>query len=115
MSSYWKKLKKLFSKKEPERDNIPKNWVPELIKKETTETQEDGTVKIIHEIKKPKRYWARPIKRVICMILIIANFIMLGTCFFTQGGIMAPFFFFNTVFLSDYFWKSRSQPLENYG
>jgi len=39
---------------------------------------------------------------------------MLVTCFFVEGGIMSPFFFFNTVFLADYFWKSRPMPLEEY-
>jgi len=99
---------------EPDEQEIPKNWVPELIKKEKTELQEDGSVKVIYEIKKPKRYIARRIKRFICFILIIANFIMLITCFFVEGGVMSPFFLFNTIFLADYFWKSRPQPLEEY-
>lgn len=114
----WKKklslIKQRFIRKPDEGENIPSNWVPELIKKETTEIQEDGTVKVIYETKKDKRYIARRIKRFICFILIVVNFIMLITCFFVEGGIMSPFFFFNTVFLADYFYQSRPQPLEQY-
>lgn len=114
LDSWLKKFKDRFRKKEPEGENIPKNWVPELQQKEKTEIQEDGTVKVIYEEKKDKRYLTRRIKRLITMILIIANFIMLVTCFFVQGGIMAPFFGGNTIFLSDYFWKTRPMPLEEY-
>lgn len=114
----WKKklilIKQRFSKKPKEGEPIPANWVPELIKKEKTEVQEDGTVKVIYEVKRTKRYLARRIKRIICFILIIANFIMLVTCFFVEGGVMSPFFLFNTVFLADYFYQSRPQPLEQY-
>jgi len=114
----WKKklilIKQRFSKKPDEGQSIPENWLDKLTLKEETETQEDGTVKIIYEQKKTKRYLARRIKRIICFILIVANFIMLVTCFFVGGGIMSPFFLFNTVFLADYFWQSRSQPLEQY-
>ena len=114
LDSWLKKLKDRFGKKEPEGDNIPQNWLPELQLKQKTEVQEDGTVKVIYEQKKDKRYIARRIKRFITMFLIVANFIMLVTCFFVQGGIMAPFFGGNMVFLSDYFWKTRPMPLEEY-
>ena len=114
LDSWLKKLKKRVSRKPDEGEPIPENWVPELIKKETTEIQEDGTVKVIYEPKRTKRYIARRIKRFICFVLIVVNFIMLVTCFFVEGGIMSPFFLFNTVFLADYFWKSRPQPLEEY-
>jgi len=107
-------LKDRFDKKEPEGENIPKNWLPELIKKQKTEIQEDGTIKVIYEQKRNKRYIARRIKRFITMLLVIANFIMLVTCFFVQGGIMAPFFGGNLVFLADYFWKTRPMPSEEY-
>ena len=114
----WKKklkqIKQRFSKKPEEGESIPLNWVPELIKKEGTEVMPDGTLKVVYEEKKTKRYIARRIKRILCFLLIIVNFIMLVTCFFVEGGIMSPFFFFNTVFLADYFWQSRSQPLERY-
>lgn len=114
LDSWLKKLKDRFLKKEPEGENIPKNWLPELIKKQKTELQEDGTVKVIYEPKRNKRYIARQIKRFITMLLVIANFIMLVTCFFVQGGIMAPFFGGNLVFLADYFWKTRPMPSEEY-
>ena len=107
-------IKQRFSKKPDEGQSIPANWVPELIKKETTDIQEDGTVKVVYEVKKTKWFIARRVKRFICFILIVVNFIMLVTCFFVKGGIMSPFFFFNTVFLADYFWQSRPQPLEEY-
>jgi len=107
-------LKKRFSKKPEEGEPIPDNWGPDLIKTHGAELDSDGTLRVVYEEKKTKRYIARRVKRIICMILIIANFIMLVTCFFVGGGIMSPFFFFNTVFLSDYFWKSRPQPLERY-
>lgn len=114
----WKKklvlIKQRFSRKPDEGETIPQNWIPELLKKEKTEIQEDGTVKVIYEQKKTKRYIARRIKRFICFLLIIVNFVMLVTCFFVGGGIMSPFFLFNTVFLADYFYQSRSQPLERY-
>ncbi len=114
LDSWLKKLKDRFNKKEPEGENIPENWVPELLQKQTTEIQEDGTVKVIYEEKKDKRYIARRIKRFVTMILILANFIMLVTCFFVQGGIMAPFFGGNVVFLSDYFWKTRPMTEDRY-
>lgn len=114
LDSWLKKIKDRIGGKEPDGEQIPENWVPELIKKETTEVLEDGTVKVIYESKRTKKYIARRIKRLISFILIIANFIMLVTCFFVEGGIMSPFFFFNTVFLADYYWKSRPQPLEQY-
>ena len=114
LDSWRKKLKQRLNRNKPEGEPIPENWVPELIKKETTEVQEDGTVKVIYEPKRTKRYIARRIKRIICFILIIANFIMLVTCFFVEGGLMSPFFLFNTVFLADYFYQSRPQPLEQY-
>jgi len=110
----WKKLKNRFRRKPEEGQPIPENWLDELALKETTEVQEDGTVKVIYEAKKTRRFWARRIKRFISFILVIANFIMLVTCFFVEGGIMSPFFFFNTIFLADYFWKSRPMPLEEY-
>jgi len=110
----WKKLKDRFRKKTEEGQSIPENWLDELALKETTEVQENGTVKVIYEAKKTRRYLARRIKRFISFILIIANFILLVTCFFVEGGIMSPFFFFNTVFLADYFWQSRPETLEEY-
>lgn len=112
LDSWKKRLTDRFRKKEKEGELIPKNWVSELTQKETTEVQEDGTIKVLYEEKKTNRYIARRIKRFISFVLIIANFIMLVTCFFVEGGIMSPFFFFNTVFLSDYFWKTRPMPLE---
>ena len=107
-----KKLKDRFRKKEPEGTEIPKNWAPELIQRETAEEQEDGTIKVLYEEKKTKRYIARRIKRFVTFILVIINFVMLVTCFFVEGGIMSPFFFFNTIFLADYYWKTRPMPLE---
>lgn len=105
----------MLKKKNPdEGEVIPANWLDELRQRETTETQEDGTVKVIYEQKKTKRFLARRIKRVLIFIYLVFNFIMLVTCFFTQGGIMAPFFGGNVVFLADYFWKTRPQPLEQY-
>lgn len=114
LDSWLKKIKDRIRKKEPESQEIPSNWVPELIKKKSTEMQEDGTVKVIYEEKGANRYIARRIKRFICMILILVNFIMLVTCFFVEGGIMSPFFLFNTIFLMDYFWKTRPISLEEY-
>lgn len=114
LDSWKKKLKDRFSKKEPKGELIPENWMPELTQKETTELQEDGTIKVLYEEKKTKRYITRRIKRCVTFILIIINFVMLVTCFFVEGGIMSPFFFFNTVFLSDYFWKTRPMPLEEW-
>jgi len=99
---------------EEEGEIVPENWLDELKQRETTETLEDGTVKVIYEPKKTKRFLSRRIKRFIVFMLVVLNFIMLVTCFFTQGGIMAPFFLGNTVFLADYFWKTRPQPLEQY-
>ncbi len=115
LDSWKKKLKLMLKKKNPEEGEvIPKNWLEELKQRETTETLEDGTVKVIYEPKKTKRFLARRIKRFIVFILIAVNFIMLGTCFFTQEGVMAPFFGGNVAFLADYFWKTRPQPLEQY-
>lgn len=111
--SWIKKLKGRFSKKEVEGEQIPENWVPSLLQKEETKVLEDGTVKVVYEEKKDKRYISRRIKRFVTMLLIIANFIMLVTCFFVQGGIMAPFFGGNVIFLADYFWKTRPM-LEEY-
>jgi len=114
LDSWRKKLKDRFRKKEPEGENIPESWAKELIEKKDTEVQENGTVKVIYEEKRNKRYISRRIKRLLTMLLVIANFIMLVTCFFVQGGIMAPFFGGNVIFLADYFWKTRPQPLEKY-
>lgn len=114
LDSLRKKFKDRFGKQEPKGENIPENWIPELLIKETTEIQEDGTVKVIYEEKKDKRYITRRIKRFITMILVMTNFIMLVTCFFVQGGIMAPFFGGNTIFLADYLWRTRPVPLEAY-
>lgn len=114
LDSWRKKIEKKLRKKPEEGMPIPENWAEELEKQETTSRDEDGTIRVIYEPKKTKRYIARRIKRFICFSLIIANFIMLVTCFFVQGGIMAPFFFLNTVFLADYFWQSRPNPLEQF-
>jgi len=114
LDSWKKKLKDKFRKKGPEGELIPENWVGELTRKETTEVQDDGTIKVFYEEKKTKRYITRRVKRFVTFILIIINFVMLVTCFFVEGGIMSPFFFFNTVFLSDYFWKTRPMPLEEW-
>ncbi len=115
LDSWKKKLEQRLRKKPTEEGElIPENWVGELEKSETTVKEEDGTVRVIYEPKRSKRYIARRIKRFICAILIVANFIMLVTCFFVEGGIMSPFFFFNTVFLADYFWQTRPQSLEQY-
>ena len=114
LDSWLKKLKKRFSRKPDEGEPIPENWVPELIKKQGAEVMPDGTLKVVYEEKKTKWFIARRVKRFICFVLIVVNFIMLVTCFFVEGGIMSPFFLFNTVFLADYFWKSRPQPLEEY-
>ena len=112
LDSWKKKLKAKFAKKEAEGEFIAENWVPELMQKEVTEVQEDGTIKVLYEEKKTKRYIARRIKRFVTFILVVINFIMLVTCFFVEGGIMSPFFFFNTIFLADYYWKTRPMPLE---
>ena len=114
LDSLRKKLKDRFGKQEPKGETIPENWVPERLVKETTEVQEDGTIKVIYEEKKDKRYITRRIKRFITMILVVVNFIMLVTCFFVQGGIMAPFFGGNMIFLADYFWRTRPMPMEAY-
>ena len=112
LDSWKKRLTDRFGKKEPKGELVPENWASELMQKETTEVQEDGTIKVLYEEKKTKRYITRRIKRFVTFILILINFVMLVTCFFVEGGIMSPFFFFNTVFLSDYFWKTRPIPLE---
>ena len=114
LNSLLKNLRNRIRKKEPEGDPIPENWIPELILKEETEVLEDGTVKVIYEEKRNKRYISRRIKRLVTVILILANFVMLITCFFVEGGVMVPFFGGNTIFLSDYFWKTRPMPLEEY-
>ena len=114
LDSWLKKLRNWVSKKPVEGEPIPENWVPDLIKKHGAELDEDGTLRVIYEEKKTKRYIARRVKRIICFLLIIINFVMLVTCFFVEGGIMSPFFLFNTVFLADYFYMSRPQPLEKY-
>lgn len=106
--------KKLNRKKTEEGEPIPENWGPELVKTHGAVLDEDGTLRVIYEEKKNKRYFARRIKRFICFILIVVNFIMLVTCFFVEGGIMSPFFFLNTAFLADYFWRSKAQPLEEW-
>ena len=112
LDSWKKKLKDRLGKNEAKGELVPENWVPELMQKETTEVQEDGTIKVLYEEKKTKRYIARRIKRFVTFILIVINFVMLVTCFFVEGGIMSPFFLFNTVFLADYYWKTRPMPLE---
>lgn len=114
LDGWLKNIRKRFRKKPVEGEPIPENWVPDLIKTHGAELKEDGTLRVIYEEKKTKRYIARRVKRFICFILIVVNFIMLVTCFFVEGGIMSPFFFFNTVFLADYFYQSRPQPLEQY-
>lgn len=114
LDGWLKKLKKRFRQKPLEGESIPENWVPDLIKTHGAEFQQDGTIKVVYEEKRTKRYIARRVKRIICFILIAVNFIMLITCFFVEGGIMSPFFFFNTIFLADYYYKSRSQPLEKW-
>lgn len=114
LDSWRKKLEKRLRKKPVEGEPIPQNWVEDLERQETTMKDEDGTIRVIYEPKRTKRYIARRIKRAICAILVVANFIMLVTCFFVEGGIMSPFFFFNTIYLADYFWKTRPQTLEQY-
>lgn len=114
LDSWRKKLKDRLRKKEPKGETIPKSWAEELIKNKETEVQENGTIKVIYEEKRNKRYISRRIKRFVTLLLVIANFIMLATCFFVQGGIMAPFFGGNVIFLADYFWKTRPMPMENY-
>ena len=112
--SWLKKFKDRFRKKPEEGELIPENWVDPLIQKETTEMQENGILKVIYEPKKTSRFIARRIKRLICFIIIIANFVMFSTCFFVEGGVMVPFFGANLVFLMDYFWKSRPMHLEQW-
>ncbi len=114
LDSLRKKLKQLFRKKPKEGEPIPKNWLDDLDQEEVMEIQEDGTVKVIYEPKKTERFIARRIKRLLCFLLIAANFILLVTCFFVEGGIMSPFFGLNTVFLTDYYWKTRPQPVERW-
>ena len=113
LDSWLKKFKDRFRKK-TDSETIPENWVPDLLEKESAELQEDGSIKVLYEEKRNKRYIARRIKRFLTMILMIVNFVVLVTCFFVEGGIMVPFFFGNVLFLADYFWKTRPRPSESY-
>ena len=114
LRSWVKKLKNPFKKAEPAVEEVPANWAPSLLKQEKTELQTDGTIKVIYEDKRTRRYFARHIKRFITVLMLLFNFIMFVTCFFVEGGIMAPFFGINVALIGDYYWKTRPQPLEEW-
>jgi len=114
LDSWLKKFKDRFSIKEESGEDIPENWVPDLLQKDNIVEQKNGTIKILYEEKKTNRYITRRIKRLLVIILIIVNFVMLTTCFLVEGGIMVPFFGGNMIFLTDYFWKTRPLPLDEW-
>ena len=109
-----KNLLKTFKKSEPDVEEVPANWASSLIENQGAEPQDDGTLKVIYEEKRTKRYFARRIKRIITILMLLFNFIMFVTCFFVEGGVMAPFFGINVALIGDYYWKTRSQPMEKW-
>ncbi len=114
LRSWVKKLKEKVKKTELDVEEVPANWAPSLIEKENAELQEDGSIRVVYEEKRTKRYFARRIKRFLTVMMLLINFIMFVTCFFVEGGIMAPFFGANVAFLSDYYWKTRPHSLEQW-
>lgn len=114
LRSWVKNLLKPFKKTEPDVEEVPANWAPSLIENQNAEVQEDGTLKVIYEEKKTRRYFARRIKRFVTLLMLLFNFIMFVTCFFVEGGIMAPFFGLNVALIGDYYWKTRRLPLDRW-
>ena len=108
LRSWLKSLKEKILKSEPDMEE------PSLIENQNAERQDDGTLKVIYEQKRTRHYFARRIKRFFTFLMLLFNFIMFVTCFFVEGGIMAPFFGANVALIGDYYWKTRPQPLEQW-
>ena len=113
LGSWLKKIRNKFQKKEDVLEGVPENWLKQDGPAELV-LEPKRTVRVIYEEKKTPLYIARKIKRFFCGLMIIVNLVLLGTSFFVQGGMMIFFFILNAVFLSDYFWKTRSRTEEGW-